>query len=58
LQPYKGYFIEGSALLIHPFNPRTGTLAGSVLKPGWLSSIIEIVRFEPRFAVSKKELAE
>ena len=21
MQPYKGYFIEGSALLVHPFSP-------------------------------------
>jgi hypothetical protein len=21
MQPYNGYFIEGSALLVHPFNP-------------------------------------
>jgi hypothetical protein len=22
MQPYKGYFIEGSALMVHPFSPR------------------------------------
>ena len=26
MQPYKGYFIEGSALLVHPFS-RSGMLA-------------------------------
>jgi hypothetical protein len=58
MQPYKGYFIEGSALLIHPFRP-DWHVGGSVLKPGRLSSIIEVARFElPSFAISIKELAE
>jgi hypothetical protein len=58
MQPYNGYFIEGTALLIHPFSP-DWHVGGSVLKPGRLSSIVEIVRFEvPRFTVGMKELAE
>jgi hypothetical protein len=58
MQPYNGYFIEGTALLIHPFSP-DWHVGGSVLKPGRLSSIIEVARFElPSFAVSIKELAE
>jgi hypothetical protein len=57
MQPYNGYFIEGTALLIHPFSP-DWHVCGSVLKPGRLSSIVEVVRFELRFKVSMKELAE
>jgi hypothetical protein len=57
MQPYKGYFIEGTALLIHPFSS-DWHVGGSVLKPGRLSSIIEVARFELRFAVGMKELAE
>jgi hypothetical protein len=58
MQPYNGYFIDGTALLIHPFSP-DWHVGGSVLKPGRLNSIIEVARFEvPRFNVSTKELAE
>jgi hypothetical protein len=47
IQPHKGYFIEGTALLIHPYSP-DWHVGGSVLKPGRLSSIIEVARFELR----------
>jgi hypothetical protein len=58
MQPYKGYFIEGSALLVHPFSP-AWYVGGSVLVPGRSSSIVEIGRFQlQRFTVSIKELAE
>ncbi len=58
MQPYKGYFIEGSALLVHPFSP-DWYVGGSVLIPGRSSSIVEITRFQlQRFTVSIKELAE
>ena len=58
MQPYKGYFIEGSALLVHPFSP-DWYVGGSVLMPGRSSSIVEITRFQiQRFTVSIKELAE
>jgi hypothetical protein len=58
MQPYKGYFIEGSALLVHPFSP-DWYVGGSVLVPGCSSSIVEITRFQlQRFTVSIKELAE
>ena len=54
----RGYFISGKAILVHPFMP-DWHIGGSVLKPGRLSSIIEVVRFElPSFTVSMKELAE
>ncbi len=56
-QPYKGYFIKGTALLIHPFSP-DWHVGGSVLKSGRLSSIIEVARFELQLTVSMKELAE
>jgi hypothetical protein len=58
MQPYKGYFIEGSALMVHPFSP-DWYVGGSVLVPGDSSSIVEITRFQlQRFTVSIKELAE
>ncbi len=57
MQPYKGYVIKGKALLVHPFTP-DWYVGGTVLAPGRLSSIIEVTRFELRFTVSMKELAE
>jgi hypothetical protein len=58
MQPYKGYFINGSALLVHPFSP-DWYVGGSVLMPGRSSSIVEIMRFQlQRFTVSMKERAE
>lgn len=58
MQPHKGYFIEGSALLVFPFSP-DWRVGGEVLAPGRLGSIVQIARFEvPGFNVSIKELAE
>jgi hypothetical protein len=58
MQPYKGYFIEGSALLVHPFSP-DWYVGGSVLVQGRSSSIVELGRFQlQQFTVSMKELAE
>ena len=58
MQPYKGYFIDGSAMPVHPFSP-DWYVGGSVLVPGSYSSIVEITRFQlGRFTVSIKELAE
>jgi hypothetical protein len=58
MQPYKGYFIDGSALLVHPFSP-DWYVGGSVLMSGHHGSIVEITRFQfHRFTVSIKELAE
>ncbi len=58
MQPYKGYFIEGTALLVHPFSP-DWYVGGSILVPGRYSSIVEIGRFQlQQFTVSIKELAE
>jgi hypothetical protein len=58
MQPYKGYFIDGSALLVHPFSP-DWYVGGSVLVPGRGSSIVEVTRFQfQQFKVSIKELAE
>jgi hypothetical protein len=45
MQPYKGYFIAGNALLVHPFSP-DWYVGGSVLVPGRSSSIVEITRFQ------------
>jgi hypothetical protein len=44
MQTYKGYFIKGSALMVHPFRP-DWYVGGSVLVPGRSSSIVEIGRF-------------
>jgi hypothetical protein len=58
MQPYKGYFIKGTALLVHPFSP-DWYVGGSVLKQGRSTSIVEIGRFQlQQFTVSMKELAE
>jgi hypothetical protein len=40
MQPYKGYFIDGSAVMVHPLSPDY-YVGGSVLVRGRLSSIVE-----------------
>jgi len=45
LQPYKGYFISGKALIVHPFSP-DWYMGDSVDAPGRLGSIVEVTRFE------------
>ena len=58
MQPHKGYFVEGNALIVHPFSP-DWYVCGSVLVPGRSSSIVEVTRFQlQQFSVSIKELAE
>jgi len=58
MQQYKGYFIAGTALPVHPFSP-DWYVDGSVYVSGRSSSIVEITRFQlQRFTVSMKELAE
>ena len=58
MQRYKGYFITGTALLVHPFS-LDWYVGGSILVPGRGSSIVEVMRFQlERFTVSIKELAE
>jgi hypothetical protein len=58
MQPYKGYFIQASGVLVHPFSP-DWYIGGSVLVSGRSGSIVEIGRFQlQRFTVSIKELAE
>jgi hypothetical protein len=58
MRPYKGYFIDGSALIVHPFSP-DWYVGGSVLVSGHSGSIVGITRFQlQRFTVSMKELAE
>jgi len=44
MQPYKGYFIEGSAQLVHPVSP-DWYVGGSVLVSGHSGSVVEIKRF-------------
>jgi hypothetical protein len=58
MQPYKGYFIDGSALLVHPVSP-DWYVGGNVYVSGPYSSIVGVTRFQlQRFTVSIKELAE
>jgi len=58
MQPYKGYFIVGNALMVYPFSP-DWYVGGSVLVQGRSSSIVEVTRFQlQRFTVSMKEPAE
>src|SRR5262249_55192886 len=58
MQRYKGYFISGDALIVHPFSP-DWYVGGSVLVPGRGSPVVEITRFQFQwFTVSFKELAE
>ena len=58
MEIYKGYFIHGGAKTVHPFS-REWHVAGSVLKPGRLSSIVEVARFQiSKFTVDDKEVAE
>jgi hypothetical protein len=58
MESYKGYFIDGSALLVHPFSP-DWYVGGSVLVSGHSGSIVGITRFQlHQFTVSIKELAE
>ena len=59
MQPYKGYFIEGDALLWFIRLARTGTSAAAFWCPAALAQIVEITRFQlHRFTVSMRELAE
>src|SRR5262245_17049651 len=58
MEPYKGYFIDGDAMPVHPFSP-DWYVGGSVLVPDRGSSIVEVTRFQlQRFTVGIKELAE
>ena len=42
MQPYKGYFIEGSALMVHPFSQVGVTRLGSSLELNRYSFVIII----------------
>jgi hypothetical protein len=58
MQEYKGYFIDGTAKMVHPFDP-SWYPGGSVLRQGPRGSIIEVARFElPSFTVILKDVAE
>lgn len=58
MEHYNGYFIDGAAKMIHPFDP-SWYPAGTVLKSGRLGSVVEITRLElPSFKIEMKELAE
>jgi len=58
MEPYRGYFIDGSALSVHLFSPNW-FICGSVFVQGCGTSIVGVTRFQPqRFTVDIKELAE
>ena len=58
MEQYKGYFIEGSALMVHPFSP-DWYVGCDVYISGPYTSIVGITRFQLLwFTVSRKELAE
>ena len=58
MQEYKGYLIDGTAEMVHPFHP-SWYPGGSVLRAGPRGSIIEVARFElPLFTVTLKGVAE
>jgi len=58
MHPYKGYFISGKALIVHPFSP-DWYVGGSVDTPGRLGSIVEVTRFElPSFTTELHGLAQ
>ena len=57
-EKYKGFWIYGSAGLIHPFSRETYP-AGSVYKQGRGTQTVEVTRFElPSFEMENQELAE
>jgi hypothetical protein len=58
METYKGYFIQGDAMMVHPYSP-DWYIGESVFVPGRATSIIQVTRFQmQRFTVSIKELAE
>jgi hypothetical protein len=57
MHPYKGYFISGTAKLIHPFTPLSYP-GGTVLKPGRLGSVIVVANLELRAFNISDDLAE
>jgi hypothetical protein len=58
MQEYNGYFIDGTAELVHPFHP-SWYPSGTVLRQGPGGSIIEVTRFElPTFTLELKGVAE
>jgi hypothetical protein len=58
MEPYKGYFIDGNALMTHPFRP-DWYVCGSVFVQGSYTSIVQVTRFQlQQFTVDLKELAE
>jgi hypothetical protein len=45
MQTYKGYFINGDPMIVHPFSPDWYS-GGSVFVPGRATSIIQVTRFQ------------
>jgi hypothetical protein len=54
MERYKGYWIDGSAQIIHP-NYRDLQSKGTVLKDGRLISVVEVERFEGEEFSTKEE---
>jgi hypothetical protein len=58
MEEYKGFFVDGAAKMVHPFD-LSWYPGGSVLRPGRGGSIIEVARFElPKFTLELKGVAE
>ena len=58
MDTYKGYFVDGDAKIIHPFDPHYYPSA-HVLKSGRLGSLSEVPRFEvPSFLLDDKVAVE
>jgi hypothetical protein len=58
MEDYCGYFIDGDARMVHPFDPSWYPNA-IVLKSGRRGSIVEVTRFEvPSFKLEDKVVAE
>jgi hypothetical protein len=52
MESYKGYFIQGTALMVHPFSP-DWYIDGNVLVSGHSGSVVGVTRFQiHQFTVS------
>jgi hypothetical protein len=57
MESYKGYFIDGMPVSVHPVSP-DWYVGGTVLKKGRFTTIVEVTRFQfLEFTVDIKELA-
>jgi len=57
MEQYRGYGIDGTAGLVHPFSPETYP-AGQIYKPAHAGSIEEVTRFAlPSFKMTDQALS-